>query len=87
MSLECTKEILKDRKEFDSYKNFEKLFILLPLEHSEKIENGARMIEEAKIMIENAPNEEIKKCNGQILDFAKDHHGVLEKFGRYPSRN
>ena len=63
------------------------MFILLPLEHSEKIENGKRMMEEVQKMIDTAPNEDIKKMNEKLLVFAKDHHNVLEKWGRYPSRN
>ena len=38
-------------------------------------------------MIDTAPNEDIKKNNEKLLVMAKDHHDVLEKWGRYPSRN
>ena len=59
----------------------------MPLEHSENVEDGKKMIEMVSEMIENAPNEEVKKCNAQIMQFAKDHIEVVEKYGRYPARN
>ena len=87
MALACAKEIIANREMYDSYKFFEKMFILLPLEHSENVEDGKKMIEMVTEMTENGPNDEVKKSGGMLIKFAKDHFEVIEKFGRYPARN
>ena len=38
-------------------------------------------------MIEDSANEEMKKFNGVIMDYAKEHNSVLKRFGRFPARN
>jgi len=54
----------------------EKLFLYLPLEHSENPEDQARAI----TLIEALGN-------AQYTDFARQHKEVIDRFGRFPQRN
>ena len=54
----------------------QKGFLYMPFMHSEKLEDQQRSIE----LFEKAGLE-------QNLRFAHHHHGIVEKFGRFPHRN
>jgi len=54
----------------------ERLFLYLPLEHSENREDQARAV----TLIEALGN-------AQYTDFARQHKEVIDRFGRFPQRN
>ena len=51
-------------------------FFYLPLMHSENIEDQSRCVELYKAL-----------SNPYALDFAVQHHDIIEQFGRFPHRN
>jgi len=88
--LRAAKTIVPHASKFDKYMNFEKLFLLLPYEHSEDKENVAYCIEMVANMLEKAEvdkNEPLVGAMQGMKNFAHGHLKVLEQFGRYPSRN
>ena len=48
LSLQATKEVLANREKYNQYYLLEKCFILLPLEHSEKMEDQNLMLKESE---------------------------------------
>ncbi|KAF9363022.1 hypothetical protein BGX34_005030 [Mortierella sp. NVP85] len=63
-----------------------KHFLLLPLEHSENVEDQATCVAEfTKFHEEVEPI--YKELFKDYLDFAKAHEAVIKKFGRFPHRN
>ncbi|MGR6430455.1 DUF924 family protein [Rhizobium sp. PAMB 3182] len=53
-----------------------RVFVYMPYEHSENIEDQTRCVE----LMETLGNEE-------FLDYARRHHEVIAKYGRFPHRN
>ena len=51
-ALALSKEIVADRQMYDSYRNYEKFFILMPLMHSEDPQDGLQCIKEAEMQAE-----------------------------------
>ena len=76
-----TKYILKSRLMYDAYKNYEKMFILMPLMHSENIVDGHQLYYEIEKV---SKVEELLKG---VLISSNEHMDVLKQFGRYPTRN
>ena len=75
-SLEITKEGL-DNGWWDRLTKSEKMFALLPLEHSENLADQERCVEELR-----------KDGDMQLaLDFAIAHRDTIKRFGRFPHRN
>jgi len=66
---------------------FHQSFILMPLMHSEDLQDHRLLQSKYDAALEEATSEEEKKCIQQGKDFGIKHQKVLEKFGRYPSRN
>jgi uncharacterized protein (DUF924 family) len=87
------KQILADRERYNKYKNYEKMFLLMAIEHSEKASDGLMCIKEMEQLAsdnkEKMPDFVSKMMEGEkgLIQFAKDHYKVIEKFGRYPVRN
>ena len=88
VSLKIAKEMLEG-EEYQKAKFIDKQFIMLPLEHSEDIENQEKVVEHAQKYFEEYKDvsEEHKKSAQMFLDYAKQHHDIIKKFGRYPHRN
>ena len=59
----------------------EKLFIYLPLEHSESLAD-----QEQSVRLFTALAAQHSGCEG-FLDYARRHHEVIARFGRFPHRN
>lgn len=64
----------------------ERSFYYLPLEHAESIELQALSLRAYTRLVENVPDE-YKKTFEMNLEFARRHHYVIEKFGRFPELN
>lgn len=59
----------------------QRLFMYLPLEHSEAIADQDRSVRLFEALTNQAP--ELIDC----LDYAQRHRDVIERFGRFPHRN
>jgi uncharacterized protein (DUF924 family) len=64
----------------------ERSFFYLPLEHAETVERQNFSIEAFTRLCEDVP-EEHRKTYGLTLEWAKKHHYVIERFGRFPELN
>jgi uncharacterized protein (DUF924 family) len=64
----------------------ERSFYYLPLEHAEDIEKQDLSIRAYEQLVLDVP-EEYRKSFEVTLSFAKSHHFVIEKFGRFPELN
>ena len=64
----------------------ERSFYYLPLEHAEDIEKQNLSIRAYEQLVLDVP-EEYRKSFVVTLSFAKSHHFVIEKFGRFPELN
>lgn len=59
----------------------EKLFVYLPFEHSEALADQERSLALFSALAAEHPG-----CEG-FLDYARRHHAVITRFGRFPHRN
>ena len=66
--------------------SIERSFFYLPLEHAEDIEMQNLSIRAYSRLVEDVP-EDYQKPFEMNLTFAKQHHFVIEKFGRFPELN
>jgi len=64
----------------------ERSFFYLPLEHAEAIEKQDLSIRAYEQLVRDVP-EAYRKPYEMMLDYAKRHHYVIEKFGRFPELN
>ena len=86
-SLEIVHSLIKERED-KKYKIFERVFLYLPLEHSEDIEDqntSVKLFEE--LLEEMKTNESIKGTGEALLNYAKKHRDIVKQFGRFPHRN
>ena len=63
-----------------------RVFMYLPLEHSENLSDQQQCLALFTDLAESAPEEEKELFDG-FLDFARRHLEVIERFGRFPHRN
>jgi len=64
----------------------ERVFLYLPFEHGESIENQFKSVALFEQMANQAP-EYLKVVMKNYLDFAARHAVVVKKYGRFPDRN
>jgi uncharacterized protein (DUF924 family) len=64
----------------------ERSFFYLPLEHAEDIEKQALSVRAFTQLVQDVP-EQYQKPFESSLSFARSHHYVIEKFGRFPELN
>ena len=64
----------------------ERSFYYLPLEHAEDIEKQNLSVKAYTQLAQDVP-EQYRKVFEVTLSFAKSHHYVIEKFGRFPELN
>ena len=64
----------------------ERSFFYLPLEHAEDLEKQNLSVRAYEQLVCDVP-EEYRKPFEITLSFAKSHHFVIEKFGRFPELN
>jgi len=91
-ALELCETISNDASLWDSYKPYEKMYIILPYCHAE----DPIMTKKAVELCEKLDGE-MKRANplkyedglnmSQMMSFMIDHHEIVQKFGRYPHRN
>lgn len=64
----------------------ERVFAYLPFEHSEALAEQQRAIALYRELAQGAAPGEAELFNG-YLDFARKHHQIIQRFGRFPHRN
>ena len=64
----------------------EKVFLYLPFEHSEELDDQKKSVALYKNLYESAA-ENLKESFAGFLDYAVRHHDIIMRFGRFPHRN
>ncbi len=64
----------------------ERVFLYLPLEHSELLEHQQRCVKLMEQLAEEVPEGWRKSFEG-FTSYAVAHHDIIKRFGRYPHRN
>lgn len=64
----------------------QKSFFYMPLEHSENLENQRHCLQLFEQLLVQAPMS-VRATIASNLDFARRHHQLIERFGRFPHRN
>lgn len=64
----------------------ERIFFYLPLEHSEDLDHQQRCLALFEELSAEAPAE-LKESFSGYLDYARRHHAIIARFGRFPHRN
>ncbi len=64
----------------------ERVFVYLPLEHSEAQDDQRQALELFGALLRQAPPE-LRDVYAGYFDFAQRHHDIIERFGRFPHRN
>jgi len=63
-----------------------RLFMYLPFEHSEKMEDQERSVELFTKLKEDAPAS-MSETMDEVMWYADRHHEIIKRFGRFPHRN
>lgn len=64
----------------------ERVFLYLPLEHSENLEDQNQSVALFEQLYQDTPSE-LKPIAQNYLNFAKAHQKVIKEFNRFPTRN
>jgi len=64
----------------------ERLFFYLPLEHAESLEAQDAAVTALQRLVNEAPPE-LKGFCEYSLEYARQHHDIIARFGRFPYRN
>lgn len=84
-ALELSKQGI-ERAEDQQLYAIEKVFMYMPLEHSEQWSMQQLSMQKFRELQASVP-EEYKSQFAGYLDFAKQHAAIIERFGRFPHRN
>ncbi|CDW86868.1 membrane protein [Stylonychia lemnae] len=90
ISLRICRQILKQDKIYNQYKNFEKVFILLPFEHSENLDDQQTCYYNLKLLADNIVKDgyyDAEVAMNMMIKYSYQHLKVIEEFGRFPHRN
>ena len=88
ISLRLSKEIIQNLPLFKSFKHFERLFIIMPLLHSENINDcqyGIDVLNSVIIQLNSSPD--LVRLFELNYRWGLEHLDTLKEFGRYPHRN
>ncbi len=61
-------------------------FLLMPLQHSESLARQQQSLEMFELLIDQGVGE-IKALLSNTFEYAKEHHDLIKRFGRFPHRN
>ena len=90
ISLKISKHLIGHKEEFRTYKNFEKLFIIMPLMHSESVEDCQLCIDILQKMIDEfqqSGHYDLARIFELNKKWGQEHYDILQQYGRYPHRN
>jgi uncharacterized protein (DUF924 family) len=66
---------------------FERMFLYMPLMHTEDLAQQERCCEAFAALTDGADTDALRKVAEYSLDFARRHRDIVERFGRFPHRN
>ena len=64
----------------------ERVFLYMPLQHAEDLGLQRRSVEQFGALAEEA-DESWREYFGENVHYARQHHEIVERFGRFPHRN
>ena len=86
-TLELILDLIKTRED-KNYQFFERVFLYLPLEHSENSAHQDLSFEFFKeLSKEFEGNEALKKFAENYINYSEEHRKIIKQFGRFPHRN
>ena len=85
LALRLAKEMV-NRNEDTKLKPVERVFVYLPLEHSEDQEDQKLSVKKFKELHRQVA-QEMRKVYQVFLDYAIKHKVIIDRFGRFPHRN
>lgn len=85
LALRLAKEMV-NRNEDTKLKPVERVFVYLPLEHSEDQEDQKLSVKKFKELHRQVA-QELRKVYQVFLDYAIKHKVIIDRFGRFPHRN
>lgn len=86
-ALSLIRFILSERLD-RTYKFFERVFLYLPLQHSENMEDQILCHDLFSELYKQYENDEEMKVHGKkFMGYAEDHKNIISEYGRYPHRN
>ena len=65
----------------------ERVFLIMPLMHSERLSDQERCVELFTELAGSAPSERVRVALSQNVDYAQKHRDIVAQFGRFPHRN
>ena len=71
----------------EKFNAMEKMFVLMPYQHSENLEEQKFGVKILKELISKEQNAEEKNILKKALFHQKNHLNVIKRFGRFPKRN
>ena len=86
-SLQLAREIIDDPTHVTSYSLPERLFIYMPLIHSEDLIHTSKGADLMNDLVSEVPQRDLRRRYVANARSAKTHQQVIELFGRYPHRN
>ncbi len=66
---------------------FEKLFLYMPLMHTETSDGQAHCVRLFEQLVADAPTAALRGIAENTLDYAVRHRDIVDRFGRFPHRN
>ena len=85
LALSMTKQGI-DQGDDRALRPIERIFFYMPLEHSESIEDQQRAVALTTDLAAAVSADKRKLFEG-FVGFAKRHHDIVQRFGRFPHRN
>lgn len=85
IALAATQELITSKR-IEQLEPAPRLFALMPLQHAEDLEVQEQSLQQYQLMQTQAPAAQ-QEMMEKTVDSAKQHHGIIEKFGRFPYRN
>ena len=64
----------------------EQVFVFLPFEHSETLSDQLLSVQLYETLLQQAP-QSYQSFLENALDYARRHHSIIKRFGRFPHRN
>lgn len=82
--------LARDGVEFNHDKQLlviERIFLYMPYQHSENIRVQEEGVALCRQLLSEASQPALKKICEDVLGYAERHHGLIQRFGRFPHRN
>ena len=84
-AIDLTLALTADNQDYD-FQLAERIFLYLPLEHSEDLQLQKLSVDKFSELYDEMPAD-LHKYALMTLDYAKRHEDIISRFGRFPHRN